>query len=266
MLVSRVGWGETLDLTVQRIRSYITGLPLVPSTKGIFVTLNRRNKMLGCLGTFAGNDCDLIERVMTYTLRSAYEDRRFSDHQLRSADKISEVWLTDYWSFTTTVLDTAFEIHPDDFWRQFIAGKHGIILKYKGKSATFLPKVILRWWPEVPKESSSRFICLFVCLFVCLFLFSSILFLEFITFIVILFLFLEIHLMITEFFLPCKSKFFSSSSFFPCLTNRYYFFIRLRFEEDVFGALLKKMGHSSIPGRYWKQGIVHLYDGIEHLD
>jgi hypothetical protein len=147
MLVSHVGWCSCPYETVERIKCYVTGLPAIPTTKGIFVTIQRRGKLAGCLGTFAGIEGDLIEKVMLYTLRSTYEDSRFSDHQLRSSAHSSEAWMTGFWTFTTTVLDTAFEIHPDDFWLRFAPGKHGIILKYKGKSATFLPKVVMRWWP-----------------------------------------------------------------------------------------------------------------------
>ena len=37
--------------------------------------------------------------------------------------------------------DASVPVEPADFWSMYIPGVHGLVLYYRGKSATFLPKV-----------------------------------------------------------------------------------------------------------------------------
>mmetsp|Transcript_21675 Transcript_21675/g.33692 ORF Transcript_21675/g.33692 Transcript_21675/m.33692 type:complete len:186 (-) Transcript_21675:95-652(-) len=180
--------------------------PLFQQKKGVFVTINRKGRLSGCLGSFAGRDGHLLERIMQYTLKSAFEDRRFHSHALRTAEGVGEVWETSHWSFTTTVLDTAFDIECEEFWDRYQPGGHGIIFLYNGRSATFLPKVMVRWWPEEGFVEGS----------------------------------------------PSSALLKASQ--------------KKQFEEELFGALLDKMGYPSVSPKKWKQGAVQLYTGTEYTD
>ena len=141
MLVYLVGWRGTSSKTLEAIKHHLLSFPVLLSTKGVFVSIHRQGKLAGCIGTFGGTKSNLIERIMLYALRSTFEDHRFSGHQLRTV-LISEAWMTDNWTFTTTFLDTPFQVPTDEFWLHFIPGTHGISLTYKNKSATFLPTVL----------------------------------------------------------------------------------------------------------------------------
>mmetsp|Transcript_32272 Transcript_32272/g.44305 ORF Transcript_32272/g.44305 Transcript_32272/m.44305 type:complete len:267 (+) Transcript_32272:100-900(+) len=204
MLVHRVGWQNSAEHTLTVINQFAPPFPMIPTNKGVFVTLQRQGKLAGCIGTFGGSEGNLIDRVMLYTLRSTFEDKRFSDHQLRSLSYCNEAWMTRHWSFTTTLLDTSFQILTEEFWGEYSPGVHGITLHYKGRSATFLPKVIVRWWPVPWEEQKTQ----------------------------------------------------------PNLSASQ----RIQFEEEVFGSLLRKMGHHNVSAKRWKQGVVHLYEGVEYID
>ena len=127
---------------------------------------------------------------MAYTLKSAFEDHRFHDHPLRSGRGVKELYEGERereggkWTFTTTLLDVGVEVEGEKFWERYQPGGHGIVLGWGGRSATFLPKVMVRWWPEgvgLDEELSydQRFF-IFIFVFIFYFLFFIFYFLFFI--------------------------------------------------------------------------------------
>jgi len=248
-LVDQVGYRKSPELTVEAIRGYVAGLPKLPSRKGVFVTLQRRGSLHGCIGTFGGRKGCLLDRVMAYTLHSTFEDKRFSGHSLRQVHSRNEAWTTRHWKITTTLLGQSFDVPPSDFYHHFRPGRHGIVLYHQGKSATFLPKVIMRWWPpRIPsspeggpfggtggeqgagEEEDGE---------------------------------------------PCakRSRADEDSSGRPdqpvpvrSLADLLSESERVTFEKDLFGALFAKMGFRNLRYSTWRRCEVHLYEGEELED
>lgn len=95
---------------------------------GCFVTLNKNQKLRGCMGNFYA-DQPLCKLVQDMTLSAALHDPRFSGLQRDELDDIT---------LKISVLTPLRRIHSID---AFEPGKHGIYIKKGERSGTYLPQV-----------------------------------------------------------------------------------------------------------------------------
>lgn len=126
--------------------------------KGVFVTFEHNKKLQGCLGRFHDTVNDKksnlysmtqIELIAFITIETIFEDLRFEDNDFRHPNNytISNI-LNPKYNFKLNLLEKNITYGQgliDDFWKNYIPCKHGIVLKYiKGNnSATFLPSVMM---------------------------------------------------------------------------------------------------------------------------
>ena len=97
--------------------------------RGVFVTLYSEGSLRGCIGRHAST-LPLYRAVQLMVLESALNDPRFPALTLSEVDKIRielSVYLT--------------HVEPISSVKEYVPGKHGIILNNGGRSATFLPQV-----------------------------------------------------------------------------------------------------------------------------
>ncbi len=102
--------------------------PRLMADRGVFVTLKKHEELRGCIGSIIGRG-PLFLSTIRNTVNSAVRDYRFppvSKEELSSID------------IEISVLTPPEQISGA---RDFIVGKHGIILKKDGKQAVFLPQV-----------------------------------------------------------------------------------------------------------------------------
>ena len=95
---------------------------------GAFVTLNKNNRLRGCIGTFEPNE-PLYKVVVDMTIAAAQMDNRFTKV---TADELKNI------EIEISVLTPRERIHS---LNEIVLGKHGIFLQKGAKSGTFLPQV-----------------------------------------------------------------------------------------------------------------------------
>ncbi|HOB78413.1 MAG: AmmeMemoRadiSam system protein B [Bacteroidales bacterium] len=95
---------------------------------GVFVTINKRGKLRGCIGTFR-QDRPLWQNVMEMAQSAAFSDPRFPP---LSFDELNEI------DIEISVLTPLKKINSID---EIQLGKHGIYIKKGMNSGTFLPQV-----------------------------------------------------------------------------------------------------------------------------
>jgi hypothetical protein len=95
---------------------------------GAFVTLNKGNKLRGCIGKFHV-DYELYKVVHDVALLSAFQDNRFPPVQL---DEMNDI------DIEISIL-TSFKKITDV--NEIEVGKHGIYIMKNGRAGTFLPQV-----------------------------------------------------------------------------------------------------------------------------
>lgn len=113
------------------------GLPEIDTTTlsvalktpcGAFVTLNKNNKLRGCIGQFIPTD-PLYKVVEQMALAAAFRDYRFEPLQKQEMSQVE---------LEISVLTPLKKIANID---EFELGKHGIYMVKDGRSGTFLPQV-----------------------------------------------------------------------------------------------------------------------------
>lgn len=133
--------GEKIPST---IGSYLAdSYPILRLPKGVFVTLEKNGKLRGCIGELFPRS-DLEEAVRRCAVKSATEDPRFSPVSLRELDTLT---------ISISVLEFPRRIeneNPRMLPKLLNQGKDGLILVYKGRQSTFLPKV----WEDLPDPVS----------------------------------------------------------------------------------------------------------------
>jgi AmmeMemoRadiSam system protein A len=113
--------------------------PAVKAHRACFVTLARAGKLRGCIGQLAGRH-PLYQAVITNTRNAALHDPRFPAVEPREVDEIGiEI------SALTEAVPVAFQ-SPDELLSKLEPGRHGVILRIGGRTATFLPQV----WEHIP--------------------------------------------------------------------------------------------------------------------
>jgi len=97
---------------------------------GVFVTINKRGRLRGCIGTFR-QDQPLWKNVMEMAQSAAFNDPRFSPLSFDELNKID---------IEISVLTPLKKIKSID---EIQLGKHGIYIKKGLRSGTFLPQVAI---------------------------------------------------------------------------------------------------------------------------
>jgi uncharacterized protein len=109
---------------------------------GVFVTLNDRTGLRGCIG-FPLPQKRLCDALVDAAIAAATEDPRFSEVKQSELDKIT---------FEVTVLTPPIEIKvsdPLEYLTQIKVGRDGLIVKYKSFSGLLLPQVPVEYgWTE----------------------------------------------------------------------------------------------------------------------
>jgi len=108
--------------------------------KGTFVTLNINGKLRGCIGSLSPQR-PLIIDIIHNAQAAAFHDPRFKPLSLIEFQNI-EIHI----SVLTEARNMSIS-GKQDLLAQLCPGKDGIILKEKGKNATYLPSV----WEKIPK-------------------------------------------------------------------------------------------------------------------
>lgn len=145
-----------LKLARQAIETYVTrerepniepdDYPSLAQKRGVFVTINKGGKLRGCVGCHASDE-PLCRVVPVMAISSACRDRRFKPLTRDELADIS-IELSVYLS----------PLIPIDGAEDYEPGRHGIVMKFAGRSATFLPEVPTeRGWT---REQTLRALCL----------------------------------------------------------------------------------------------------------
>jgi AmmeMemoRadiSam system protein A len=130
-----------LGLARQAIKSYLDGRKLdlskrVKGRYGVFVSLKKDNKLRGCIGNLEGV-CSLEEDIVRNAVYAAFYDPRFLPLEKDEVDRIK---------IEISILEKPVEIKYNDVDELIKKIKgYGVLIEFKGKSATFLPQV----WDEI---------------------------------------------------------------------------------------------------------------------
>ena len=113
--------------------------PFLNEERACFVTLNLNGKLRGCVGSLIAHR-SLIDDVISNARNAAFSDLRFSKLTYEEFENL-EIEI----SILTPPLRLEYS-SIEDLKNKIIPNKHGVILRYKNKSATFLPQV----WEQIP--------------------------------------------------------------------------------------------------------------------
>lgn len=104
---------------------------------GCFVTLRKRGRLRGCVGTLK-SERPLFEEVARMTKTAAVQDFRFCPVESEELPHIE---------IEISILSPLERIHS---WEEIEAGRHGIYLMWRNKSGAFLPEVAteMNWTAE----------------------------------------------------------------------------------------------------------------------
>jgi AmmeMemoRadiSam system protein A/AmmeMemoRadiSam system protein B len=102
--------------------------PQLDRLRAVFVTLRRGRRLRGCVGQVTPK-YPLTEAVIRAATDAALHDMRFSPVAPEEVDTLS---------VEVTVLTPP---RPIDSWRSIRLGRHGILLRHRGRRAVFLPQV-----------------------------------------------------------------------------------------------------------------------------
>lgn len=115
--------------------------PYLQQIRAVFVTLNKRGQLRGCIGSLSGME-SIIAGVRRHAINAAFHDHRFTPVTAHEIDQL-EIDI----SVLTEPEQLSYE-NEADLVRKLHPGIDGVILRdpYTGSSATFLPQV----WQQLP--------------------------------------------------------------------------------------------------------------------
>lgn len=113
--------------------------PFLNEKRACFVTLNLNGKLRGCVGSLIAHR-SLIDDIISNAKSAAFSDPRFQRLTYEEFQNI-EIEI----SILTPPVRLEYS-SVEDLRNKIIPNKHGVILKYENKSATFLPQV----WEQIP--------------------------------------------------------------------------------------------------------------------
>ncbi len=131
-----------LRIARDAILSAVRGLPAPPDvppeefgpyspireTRGVFVTLTENDRLRGCIGSILGVE-PLFHAVIRQAINAATEDPRFEPVGAAEIERIH---------IEISVLTPPRPVEGPD---EIVVGKHGVVLRKKGRQAVFLPQV-----------------------------------------------------------------------------------------------------------------------------
>jgi len=114
--------------------------PALQQQRAVFVTLNKRGQLRGCIGSLAGTE-SILDGVRRHAINAAFHDHRFTPV---TATELEDVTIDI--SVLTEPEPLVFD-SGDELTRLLRPGIDGVILSDAyGASATFLPQV----WEQLP--------------------------------------------------------------------------------------------------------------------
>ncbi|MEM2796498.1 MAG: TIGR00296 family protein [Candidatus Hadarchaeales archaeon] len=120
--------------------------PQVPESlkqpRGVFVTLEKRGELRGCIG-YPFPSMPLIDALVDAAISSATRDPRFEPVSPEELDEIE---------IEVSVLSKPEEIrvkHPREYLEKIEIGRDGLIVQYGGYSGLLLPQVPVEWGWDV---------------------------------------------------------------------------------------------------------------------
>jgi len=108
--------------------------PFLEKKGAVFVTLNKRDQLRGCIGSLQAHKT-LIDDLISNSRSAAFKDLRFPPLKKDELGKL-EVEV----SFLTMPEEIKYN-SVDSLRRQVVVGEDGIVLEYKQQRATYLPQV-----------------------------------------------------------------------------------------------------------------------------
>ena len=119
--------------------------PTLKKDGAVFVTLNKKGKLRGCIGSLAAHE-PLVRNVIRHAENAAVRDWRFPKV---SADELADI------KIEISYLTPARRIKSLD---EMMVGRHGLIIEKGGRRAVFLPQVA----PEQgwDRETTAKHLCL----------------------------------------------------------------------------------------------------------
>ncbi len=114
--------------------------PVFQEKRGVFVTLHKRKKLRGCIGSLVGIE-SILDGIKRHAINAAFHDHRFDQVQ---AEEVNELHIEV--SVLTTPQLLQYQT-GDELLKAVRPGIDGVILKTEqGAGATFLPQV----WKQLP--------------------------------------------------------------------------------------------------------------------
>lgn len=124
---------NVISNTIQKFKKKINFELQMNDVTGIFITINKNNKLRGCIGTFELINNDIIYTIIRQTIYSAFGDPRFPKIQINERSKLS---------YKINFLKKPFKVNMENVYNKLIINKYGIILHFGNLSATFLASVL----------------------------------------------------------------------------------------------------------------------------
>jgi AmmeMemoRadiSam system protein A len=139
--VARQSIAEHLHLPLENpVRAEELSEPNLQLSRGVFVTLNKRGSLRGCIGSLVAVE-SIIDGVRRHALNAAFHDSRFSPLEINEVPDV-EINISVLTEPESLEYDDG-----DDLLARLRPGVDGVILKAPGGSgATFLPQV----WEQLP--------------------------------------------------------------------------------------------------------------------
>lgn len=114
--------------------------PELQETRAVFVTLNKRGQLRGCIGSLSGTE-SILDGIKRHAINAAFHDHRFSPV---TGEEVAELELDI--SVLTEPKPLSYE-DGDDLVKKLRPNIDGVILQHSsGARATFLPQV----WEQLP--------------------------------------------------------------------------------------------------------------------
>jgi len=114
--------------------------PALQEKRAVFVTLNKRGQLRGCIGCLTGTE-SIVDGIKRHALNAAFNDHRFSPV---TRNEVPELEIDI--SFLTEPQTLQYD-DSEDLLKKLHPKIDGVILKHSsGASATFLPQV----WEQLP--------------------------------------------------------------------------------------------------------------------
>lgn len=138
VLLDPLSAGEALRISRMTLEGYVRERkipiytpkcqPLLKAYGGAFVTLHKEKKLQGCIGRF-DEHAPLAGLIREMTVAAATRDPRFPEVQVADLPLIQ---------IEISVLSSRKQIAD---WKSIILGKHGVIVRNRGREGVFLPQV-----------------------------------------------------------------------------------------------------------------------------